>query len=98
MFLRKSTAHVDTKASSTRNKSQKGFWGIFVGIEKHQKGYFIYITSTRKIVSSYDIVFDKKILVRYYTCQVHIQRHSKRNQKSCTLRTLHRLMKKLVTL
>ena len=42
-----------------RHQSQKGFWGIFVGIPQHQKGYLIYVPSKRKIASSYDIVFDK---------------------------------------
>ena len=27
----------------------------------HQKGYFVYVPSTRKIISSYDVVFDEKV-------------------------------------
>ena len=48
--VRKATAHVDTNALKICHPSQKGFWGIFVGIPQHQKGYFIY---------SHDVVFDK---------------------------------------
>ena len=42
-----------------RHQTQKGFRGIFVGITEHQKGYLVYILGTRKIISSYDVVFDK---------------------------------------
>ena len=30
-----------------------------MGIPQHQKGYLVYIPSTRKVISSYDIVFDE---------------------------------------
>ena len=62
--VRKATEHVETKALNMRHQAQKGFRGIFVGIPEHQKGYLVYVLSTRKITSSYDVVFDKKILVR----------------------------------
>ena len=39
-----------------RHQSQNVFRGIFVGIPKHQKGYLVYVPSTRKITSSYDVV------------------------------------------
>ena len=42
-----------------RHQSQKSFWGIFVGIPKHQKGYLIYVPSTRKIFSSNGVIFDE---------------------------------------
>ena len=42
-----------------RHQAQKGFRGIFVGIPEHQKGYIVYVPSTRKIISSYDVVFDE---------------------------------------
>ena len=42
-----------------RHQSQKGFCGIFVGILEHQKGYLVYVPSTRNIISSYDVVFDE---------------------------------------
>ena len=43
------------------HQAQKGYRGICVGITQHQKGYLVYIPSTRKIISSYDIVFDKSL-------------------------------------
>ena len=39
--------------------STKPNCGIFVGIPQHQKGYLVFIPSTRKIVSSYEIIFDE---------------------------------------
>ena len=44
--LKKSTAHVDTKALNIRHQSHKGFRGIFIGILHHQKWYLIYVSST----------------------------------------------------
>ena len=40
-----------------------GFFVIFVGIPQHQKVYFVYVPSTRKIISSYDVVFDENISI-----------------------------------
>ena len=60
-FVRKETAHVDTKELNMCHQSQKGFRGIFVGAPQHQEGNLIYIPSTCKIVSSHDVVFDKKL-------------------------------------
>ena len=57
--VKKSTANVETKALSMRHQSQKGFRGFFVEIPQHQKGYIIYVPSTRRIVSSHEVVFDK---------------------------------------
>ena len=57
--VRKATAHVETKALNMRHQAQKGFRGIFVGIPQHQKGYLLYVPSTRKVILSYDVVFDK---------------------------------------
>ena len=57
--VRKATAHVETKALNMRHQAQKGFCGIFVGIPEHQKGYLVYVPSTMKIISSYDVVFDE---------------------------------------
>ena len=42
-----------------RYQAQKGFCGIFVGIPEHKKGYLVYVHSTRKIIYSYDVVFDE---------------------------------------
>ena len=57
--VRKATAHVQTKVLNMRHQAQKGFRGIFVGIPRHQKGYLVYVPSTRKVIFSYDVVFDK---------------------------------------
>ena len=43
------------------HQSQKGFHSIFVGIPEHQKVYLVYVPSTRKVISSYDVVFDKNL-------------------------------------
>ena len=64
--VRKATAHVETKTLNMRHQSQKGFRGIFVGILEHQKGYLVYVPSTRKVIPSYDIVFDESFLVSYH--------------------------------
>ena len=56
-----------------RHQAQKGFRGIFVLITQHQKGYLVYIPSTRKVISSYDVVFDENnssalsYTLRYYS-------------------------------
>ena len=41
------------------HQAQKVFRGIFVGIPQHQKGCLVYVPSTRKVISSYDVVFDE---------------------------------------
>ena len=46
----KATAHVETKTLNMRHQAQKGFRGIFVGITQHQKGYLVYVPSTRKVI------------------------------------------------
>ena len=38
---------------------KKGFRGIFVGITQHQKVYLVYVPHKRKILSSYNVVFDE---------------------------------------
>ena len=55
----KATAHVDTKMLNMRHQAQKGIRGIFVGITEHQKGYLVYVPSTRKVIFSYDVVFEE---------------------------------------
>ena len=42
-----------------RHQVQKGVCGILVGIQQHQKGYLVYVTHRRKIISSCDVVFDE---------------------------------------
>ena len=54
--VRKATAHVETKTLNMRHQAQKYFRGIFVGIPQHQKGYLLYIPSTRKLIFPYDVV------------------------------------------
>ena len=56
--VRTTTAHVEKKTLNMCHQEQKGFHGIFVRIPQYQKGYLVYIPSTRKIISSYDVVFD----------------------------------------
>ena len=56
--VRKPTEHIVTKALNMRHQAQKGFRNIFFRIPQHQKGYLVYVPSTRKIISSYDVVFD----------------------------------------
>ena len=68
--VRKATSHVETKALNMCHQAQKGFRGIFVGISEHQKGYLVYVPSTRKIISSYDVVFDESFSIALaYTSQ-----------------------------
>ena len=57
--VQKATAHVVTKTLNMRHQAQKGFRGIFVGIPQHQKGYLVYVPSTRKVILLYDVVFDE---------------------------------------
>ena len=57
--VRKATAHVETKTLNMCHQAQKWFRGIFVGIPEHQKGCIVYVPSTRKVISSYDVVFDE---------------------------------------
>ena len=60
--VRKATAHVETKTLNMRHQAQKGFCSIFVGIPEHQKGYLVYVPSTRKVISSYNVVFGKSFV------------------------------------
>ena len=57
--VRKATAHVETKPLNMRHQAQKGFCGIFVRTPQCQKVYLVYVPSTRKVISSYDVVFDE---------------------------------------
>ena len=62
--VRKATAHFQKKALNISHQAQKGFCGIFVGIPQYQKGYLMYVPSTRKIIFLYDVVFDDFFLLR----------------------------------
>ena len=63
-IVRKATAHVGTKALNMRHQAQKVFCGISVGVPQHQKGYLLYVLSTRNTISSYDVFLMKILLVR----------------------------------
>ena len=91
----KSTEHIDGKALNMRHQSQKGFCGIFIGIIQQWNWYLIYVPSTSKVVSSPDVVFEKKFLVQQYTHHIRIYRYLQCNHQSSLFRTLHHLMKKL---
>ena len=72
--VRKHTAHVETKALNMRHQAQKGFRGIFVGIPQHQKGYLVYVPSTRKIIPSIDVRFDESFVsARSYTSRPYAE-------------------------
>ena len=58
--VRKATAHVETKMLNMRHQAQKGFRGISVGIPDHQKGYLVYVPRTRKVILSYNVMFDER--------------------------------------
>ena len=57
--VRKATAYVGTKTLNMLHQAQKGLRGIFVGFPQHQKGYLVYVPIKRRIISSYDVVFDE---------------------------------------
>ena len=59
VLYKKATAHVGTKSLNMRYQSQNGFCGIIVGIPQHQKGYLVYVPHKRKIISSYNVVFNE---------------------------------------
>ena len=72
--VRKATAHFETKALNMCYQSQKSFRGIFDGIPHHQKGYILYLPSTRKIISSYHVVFDENFSSALaYTSQPYLE-------------------------
>ena len=57
--LLKDTARVDKKALNMNHQAKKGVRNIFIEIPQNKKGYLVYVLSTRKIISSYDVVFDE---------------------------------------
>ena len=57
--VRKATEHIEKNTLNMCYQAQKGLRGIFVGIPEHQNLYLVYVPSTRKIISSYDVVFDE---------------------------------------
>ena len=72
--VRKATAHVDTKTLNIFHQAQTGFRVIFVGITDRQKLYLVYVPSTRKLILSYDVVFDKTISSALsYTSKLYLE-------------------------
>ena len=63
--VQKVTAHVNRKALNVCHQPQNGFWGIFFVITQHQKGYLIYLPSTKNIISSHEVVFEEKIFIAF---------------------------------
>ena len=57
--VQKATEHEGTKPLNMRHQTQNGFHDIFVGIPQHQKGYLGYVPHKRKIISSYNVLFDE---------------------------------------
>ena len=83
--VRKDTAHVGTKALNVRHQVQKGFRGIFIGITQHQKGYLVYVPSSRNIISSYDVVFDENFSITLeYTSQPYSEAMAMRSPVTYT--------------
>ena len=69
-----------------RHQGQIGFRGIFVGIPEHRKGYLVYIPRTRKIISSYDVVFDESFPSELaYTSQTYSEAMAMRPEVTYTL-------------
>ena len=84
--VRKATAHVETKTLNMRHQAQKTFCGIFVGIPQHQKGYLVYVPSTRKVTSSYDVVFDESFSsALLYTSRPYLEAMAMRPAVTYTL-------------
>ena len=54
--------------------AQKGFHGIFFGIPQHQKGYLVYVSHTRKIISSYVVVFYDIFIVCWHIRHKHMHK------------------------
>ena len=82
--VRKDTAHVGTKALNMHHQSQKCFHGIFIGIPQHQKGYPVYVPHKRKIIYSYDVVFDESLYSELaYTSQPYSEAIAMRLAVSC---------------
>ena len=73
------------KALNMRSQAQRGFCGIFVVITQHQKGYILYVPSTRKIIYSYDVVFDEKYSSALaYTSRPYSEAMAMRPSVTCT--------------
>ena len=84
--VQKSTAHVGTKALNMHHQAQNGFHSKFVGIPQHQKGYLMYVPSSRNLISSYNVVFDEIFSsVLAYTSQPYSEAMTMRPDVTYTL-------------
>ena len=59
----KANVNIDIKVLNMRHQSQKGFVVSFLEFHNIKKGYLMYIPSTRKIIFSYDVVFDESVSI-----------------------------------
>ena len=67
------------------HQPKKRFCGILVGITQHHKGYILYVPSTRKIIYSYDVVFDEKhSSALAYTSRPYSEAMAMRPSVTCT--------------
>ena len=56
------------------HQAQNCFHGIFVVISQHPKDYLVYEPGTRKIISSYGVVFDENVFCMLaYTLQPYAE-------------------------
>jgi transposase InsO family protein len=46
--------------NSNSKQTERGIRGIFIGLDSHQKGYFIYCPGSQSIVISDDVIFDEQ--------------------------------------
>ena len=72
--VHKATAHIVIKSLNMSHQAQKGFHGVLVGIPQHQKGYLVYVTHKRNIVSLYDVVLMRVSIVRWRTRHKHTKK------------------------
>ena len=69
-----------------RHQAQKGFRSIFVGIPEHQKVYLVYVPSTRKVISSFDVVFEENnSSALSYTSRLYLEAMTMRPAVTYTL-------------
>ena len=51
------------KGDKYASTSAKVFYSIFVEVPEHKKLYLVYVQSTRKVIASYDVVFDESLSI-----------------------------------
>ena len=84
--VRKTTAYLETKTLNMCHQAQKGFRGTFMGIPQHQKVYLVYVPSTRKVILSYDVVFDESFSSAFsYTSRPYAEAMAMRPTVTYTL-------------